>query len=231
MSRAASRTEMVTESQEHSEQPQASRAGWRRRVFAWAMSKGSAKHERAVAERKRALLGKLSGTVVEIGPGAGANLAYYAPGIRWIGIEPNPFMRPYLQREAERRGLRVEFRSGIAERLDLPDGTADAVVSTLVLCSVANPGAVLREAQRVLKPEGRFIFIEHVAAPRGTWLRRVQRWIRPFSRCFADGCTPDRETWAEIQTAGFAEVKLEHFRAPLWFASPHIAGWASKGAR
>ncbi len=231
MSRAASRTETIVESQEHSEQPPAVRAGWRRRVFAWAMSKGSAKHERAVAERKRALLGELAGTVVEIGPGAGANLGYYAPGIRWIGIEPNPFMQPYLQREAEKHGLRVEFRSGIAERLDLPDSAADAVVSTLVLCSVENPSAALREAQRVLKPGGRFIFIEHVAAPRGTWLRHVQGWIRPLAKFFADGCTPDRETWAEIQTAGFTEVKLEHFRVPLWFASPHIAGWASKGAR
>jgi len=230
MSRASSRRETIMQSEEHAEQPGALGASWRMRAFAWVMSKGCAKHERALAERKRALLGKLSGTVVEIGPGAGANLAYYAPGIRWIGIEPNPFMWPYLQREARKCEVRVEFRSGLAERLDLPDATADAVVSTLVLCSVASPAAALREAQRVLKPGGRFIFIEHVAAPRGTWLRRLQRWIRPFSKFFADGCTPDRETWREIQTAGFAEVKLEHFRAPLWFASPHIAGWAGKRA-
>ena len=205
------------------------RGGWRKRAFAWLMSKGSAKYERAIAERKRALLGGLSGTVIEIGPGAGANLAYYAPGIRWIGVEPNPFMHAYLKREAEKHGLQVGFRSGSAERVDLPDASADAVVSTLVLCSVENPGAALREVRRVLKPGGRFIFIEHVAAPRGTWLRRVQGWIRPFSRFFADGCTPDRETEAEIDAAGFAEVKLERFRAPLWFASPHIAGWATEG--
>ncbi len=204
------------------------RAGLRRRVFAWMMSKGNAKYERAVAERKRALLAGLSGTVLEIGPGAGANLGYFARGIRWIGMEPNPFMHGYLKAEAERHGLQVELRSGSAEQLDVEDASADAVVSTLVLCSVPDLTVVLREIRRVLKPGGRFVFIEHVAAPQGTWLRRVQRAFRPISKTFADGCQPDRETWRAIEAAGFAQVDLEHFRAPAPIISPHIAGVAVK---
>ena len=70
------------------------RAGWSKRVFAWMLARGNKKYERAVAARKRSLLGDLAGTVVEVGPGAGVNLAYYPSGIRWIGMEPNPFLHP-----------------------------------------------------------------------------------------------------------------------------------------
>ena len=124
----------------------------------------------------------------------------------------------------------MELRTGSAERLDVEDATADAVVSTLVLCSVADLAAVLKEIRRVLKPGGRFVFIEHVAAPQGTWLRRAQRAFRPLSKTFADGCQPDRETWRAIEAAGFAQVDLEHFRAPAPIISPHIAGVAVKEA-
>ncbi|HYL10666.1 MAG TPA: class I SAM-dependent methyltransferase [Candidatus Acidoferrales bacterium] len=200
--------------------------GLRKRIFAWALAKGNARYERAMAERKRALLGGLTGTVVEIGPGAGANLAHYAPGVQWIGVEPNPYMQEYLRREAETRGLQGELRTGTAERLGMANASVDAVVSTLVLCSVPSVAAVLKEILRVLKPGGRFVFIEHVAAPRGTMLRFWQRFVLPFSIYFADGCHPDRETGEAIETAGFSEVKLERFRAPLWLASPHVAGVA-----
>lgn|SRR5574337_223966 len=210
--------------------PATSHAGWRKRVFAWMLAKGNARYERAMADRKRALLGQISGTVVEIGPGAGVNLGYYAPGVRWIGVEPNPYFQPYLQRKAEKLGLRVELRGGTAERLGLEDSSADAVVSTLVLCSVEDLEAALREISRVLKPGGHFVFIEHVAAPRGTWLRQLQRTWRPLARIFADGCHPDRETCTAIESAGFAEVKLDRFRAPLPLVSPHIAGVAVKAA-
>lgn len=199
-------------------------------MMAFMLSRGSGRHERHVADRKRALLGDLHGTMLEIGPGTGVNLNYYPAGIRWIGIEPNPFMHPYLRKEADRLGLRVELRDGTAERLDFADGSLDAVVSTLVLCSVRDLAGTLGEIRRVLKPGGRFVFLEHVAAPAATWLRRVQRWVRPPWRALADGCCPDRETWLVLENAGFAQVNYERFRVPIPIASPHIAGLAIKEA-
>jgi hypothetical protein len=80
----------------------------------------------------------------------------------------------------------------------------------------------------VLRPGGRFAFIEHVAAPHGTRTRRVQRWIRPVWRVLGDGCNPERETWVSIRKAGFAEVNLQHFRVPFPVIGPHIAGIATK---
>ena len=204
--------------------------GLRKKIFAWALHKFNGGYEREIAARKRELLGGLTGTVVEIGPGTGPNLRYYAKSVRWIGIEPNPYMRAYLGCEAARAGIAAELCEGTAEAMACADYSADAVVSTLVLCSVTDSRAVLAEILRVLKPGGRFVFIEHVAAAPGTRLRQWQRRLRPWCHFFADGCNPDRETWRAIESAGFAEVHLEHFDGPVPIVRPHIAGVAIKKA-
>ncbi|MBI3933098.1 MAG: class I SAM-dependent methyltransferase [Acidobacteria bacterium] len=204
------------------------RAGFGKRVHAWLLARCGGRYERMVAERKRALFANLSGDILEIGPGAGPNLGYYPTDCRWIGVEPNPFMHPYLCQAAERAGLRIEIRTLVAEELPAENQSMDAVVSTLVLCSVNDPAQVLREVHRVLKPGGRFVFLEHVAAPDGTRLRKVQRIIRPVWKYIADGCCPDRETGLAIERAGFADVRYEQFRLPLGPVGTQIAGWAVK---
>ena len=208
--------------------PSPPHSGWRARVFAFLLLKVNAKYERLMAGRKRTLLGDLRGRVLEIGPGAGVNLSHYGPSVQWIGIEPNPYMQDYLRKEAERCGLQVDLRTGNAEQLDVADQSMDAVVCTLVLCSVRDTRKVLTEIRRVLKPGARFVFIEHVAARRGTWLRRLQDWFRPLLVHFAVGCHPNRETWEAIEGAGFSKMSLHHFQAPtlLPILSPHIAGVA-----
>jgi ubiquinone/menaquinone biosynthesis C-methylase UbiE len=206
--------------------------GWYyKRFFAWLMAHGNAKYEEDIADRKRALFADLHGNVLEIGPGTGPNLSYYPSDIHWIGIEPNPFMHPYLRQEAERLGLDIDLRSGTAEHLDVEDNSMDAVVSTLVLCSVDNLAATLQEILRVLKPGGRFFFLEHVAAPQGSGLRRVQQWVRPLWKSLGDGCCPDRETWLALENAGFENVSYQHFRANVpAIVSPQIIGVATKKA-
>lgn len=181
-----------------------------------------------VTEHKRSLLGDLHGDVLEIGPGGGANLPYYSAGIRWAGIEPNLYMHRYLREKARSLDLPVALRTGIAEQMGFEDGSFDAVVSTLVLCSVNRLPRVLQEILRVLRPGGRFVFIEHVAAPDGTRTRRVQGWIRPVWKMIGDGCHPDRETWVAIEEAGFDRVDLRHFRVPFPIVGPHICGFAVK---
>jgi ubiquinone/menaquinone biosynthesis C-methylase UbiE len=204
-------------------------AAWLKRLNAALMARGSAGYERMVGERKRALLGNLSGDVLEIGPGTGPNLAYYSAGIHWIGLEPNPYMHAYLQQAAAQRGLHVDLGSGTAEQLPGADNSLDAVVITLDLCSVTDPAGVLQEIRRVLKPGGRFIFVEHVAAPQGSRTRRFQDWLRPVWNVIGDGCHPNRETWVAIEQAGFERVDYEHFHLAVPITGPHIAGVAIKG--
>lgn len=202
--------------------------GWYKQVFAWLMAQGSAGYESAVGDRKQTLFANIHGNVLEIGPGTGPNLSYYPKDIHWIGIEPNPYMHSYLKKEAEKLGLNIDIRTGTAEYLDAENNSIDTVVSTLVLCSVPNLSATLQEILRVLKPGGRFLFIEHVAAPQGTLLRKIQSGIKPIWQLIGDGCNPDRETWVALENAGFESVNYEHFEAPVPLVNPHIAGVATK---
>lgn len=206
--------------------------GWYQRFFAWMMAHGNAKYEADMADRKQEMFADLHGSVLEIGPGTGPNLSYYPRDIHWIGIEPNPFMHSYLRQEADRLGFQtIDLRIGTAERLEVEDSSMDAVVSTLVLCSVMNLSVVLHEIHRVLKSGGRFFFLEHVAAPRGTRLRGIQDWIKPFWRVLGDGCHPNRETWVALENAGFERVDYEHFQADVpAIVSPQIIGVATKNS-
>jgi len=205
------------------------RTGWYYRVHAWALARGSATYEDAVAERKRKLFGDLHGNVLELGPGGGVNLSYYPTDIHWIGIEPNPYNHPNIKKAAQRAGINdLEFRGLEGNRLESADNSIDAIVSTLVLCTIPDQEATLAEILRVLRPGGRFAFIEHVAAPRGTFLRGVQSFVKPVWKFVADGCCPNRETGQTIKQAGFSALDIECFRAPLPIVGPHIAGTATK---
>ncbi|HMD87919.1 MAG TPA: class I SAM-dependent methyltransferase [Anaerolineaceae bacterium] len=208
------------------------RAGLRQRLMAWMLSQRSPDYEQAVSRRKQTLIGSLQGDILEIGPGAGPNLPFYAAGVHWLGVEPNPFMHAYLLKAIQQLGLsadRYRVDPGDARGIRLPaeDSSMDAVVSTLVLCSVPDPDASLQEILRVLKPGGRFVFIEHVAAEKGTRLRTFQNLLQPVWSLVGGGCHPNRETWETISRAGFARVEIEHFEYPGGgLVGPHIAGKA-----
>ncbi len=206
------------------------RRGLRQRLFAWwfAGSDSASRLDDAVDDQRRRLLADLRGTVLEIGAGAGANFSFFAPDIDWIGIEPNLFLHPHLERAAREHGFRVDIRAQEAEALDLADSSVDAVVATHVLCSVRQPARALSEIWRVLKPGGRFVFIEHVAAPPATLARHVQNLVVPLWSLVGDGCHPNRETAQAVEQAGFSSVQIETFSIPWPVVAPHIAGVAIK---
>ena len=177
-----------------------------------------------------ALVGALRGDVLELGPGDGGNLRFYQPDVRLVAVEPRAAARDRTAAAADRLALTAQVRDGRAEELALPDGSVDAVVCSFVLCSVTDPDAVLAEVHRVLRPGGRFLFAEHVAAPRGTWVRRGQNVVAGLTRLSAGwhgrGCRPNRETGPAIDRAGFDVVDLHRFDLPGPFGAgiPHIAG-------
>ena len=110
----------------------------------------------------------------------------------------------------------------------------DAVVSTHVLCSVPNAGAVLREITRVLKPGGRYYFFDHILSDKGTWMHTVQTTIEPVWSFIGDGCkfrnVPNDIDTHLKQSGKFASVDYELFEAPiaLTLAKPHVRGVATK---
>jgi SAM-dependent methyltransferase len=186
--------------------------------------------DRLLRPHKRRVYTDLPDTVVELGSGVGANLRYLARGSRLIAVEPNPAMHRRLRRAARRNGVHLDLRQVPAERTHLPDASADVVLSSLVLCSVADPGQVLSEVRRVLRPGGRFVFVEHVAAAEGTPLRRLQRWVRgPWGWCF-EGCSCERDLAALVRAAGFGSVDIDSYRlrSPFLPFNPQIAGVATR---
>lgn len=173
----------------------------------------------------------LSGTVLEIGAGTGRDFPRLAPDAEWIGLEPDRGLHARLRASAARHGHPgARILDAPAESIPLPDESVDAVVSSVVLCSVDDQDAALAEVTRVLRPGGRLVFFEHVAAPPGTWTRRLQRVWAPFSRRFDRGCDPVRDTEAAIGRADFALVELRRFLRPagLGLTVPFIAGYARR---
>jgi ubiquinone/menaquinone biosynthesis C-methylase UbiE len=182
----------------------------RNRLNAWLFRFLDGYQHRRLGGVKREAFGGLPPTILEIGAGTGANLRYLRAGTRVIAIEPNPRMHPYLRAAARRWGIHLDLREGTAERLPLPDASVCAVVSSLVLCSVGDPAAVLREIQRVLRPGGRFWCVEHVRAPDGTALAALQRILARPWRWFFEGCEC-RDVAGLLGAAGFASVEVEPF--------------------
>lgn len=181
---------------------------------------------RVYASHKTRLLGGLKGTVVEIGPGTGLNLAYLNRNITYVGLEPNGHLHPRIHAQMRMQGISGRMLNVPVEANELPPNSADAVISTLVLCSVVDVPAALAAIQRVLRPGGRFVFIEHIAASVQSWSRTVQERMSPlWQRCF-DGCHPNRATDRTIANAGFRAVEMEYFTVGMPVIHPHCAGYA-----
>ncbi|MFT4294690.1 MAG: class I SAM-dependent methyltransferase [Micropruina sp.] len=181
----------------------------RGRFNAWFFSVFDRYIDRVARPLKHAAFAELrADRVLELGPGIGANLGYLPAGAELIAVEPNLRMHAALERRCARAGVALTLVPSYADRLPLPDQSVDEVICSLVLCTVPDPDAVLGEVARVLRPGGRFRFVEHVAAPPGTRRAAVQRVLRrPWSWVF-EGCDLHRDTADAIERAGFAATTI-----------------------
>lgn len=181
-----------------------------------------AEGEKVLAPLRRWVVGEATGRVLEIGAGTGLSFPYYRRDVELVATEPDPYMLRRARRRAAGLGLDVELRTEPAEALPFPDASFDAVVCTLVLCTVADPVRALGQLRRVLKPNGTFRFIEHV---RGEGLQAVaQDLVTPVWRRVGAGCHPNRRTVRTIEASGFRIVRLEERPQPV--PGPILAGIA-----
>lgn len=178
----------------------------------------AASEEAGLRQERARLLARAEGVVVELGAGTGLNLEHYdRPRIeRLVLTEPDPHMARRLR---ERAGADAEVLDAPAERLPLPDATADTVVCTLVLCTVPDPEAVLREVERVLKPGGRLLTLEHVRSDDPSRARWQDRLERPWG-WLAGGCHPNRDTLATLRASSLEVV--EHAPTVMPKATPLV---------
>ena len=127
-----------------------------------------------------------------------------------MAVDPNIGMHRLAQKRIKQAALEVEQKAFSGERLSFEDHTFDTVVSTFTLCSIEDVGQALGEAYRVLKPGGRFLFLEHGLSPEPN----VQKWQRRLNwleMCLADGCRLDRNIRELVAAQPFSSVALEEF--------------------
>jgi ubiquinone/menaquinone biosynthesis C-methylase UbiE len=185
-------------------------------------------------EHRRRLLRGLSGRVVEVGAGHGANFAHYPSTVsEVVAVEPEPTLRGLAQAAANTAAVPVTVIAGLAEDLPFADGAFDAAVVSLVLCSVPDQARALQQLRRVLHHHGELRFYEHVIPRRQPKRALFQMADRTGAwPALAAGCHLSRDTGAAIAAAGFAIERCERieFRsAALEPRLSYILGTARPG--
>ncbi|NXF35864.1 MET7A protein, partial [Nyctibius bracteatus] len=209
--------------------------------FPFFLDKLSAIHGRKTKKQKQELFRNLpdfkrpSGELklLEIGTGCGTNFQFYPPGCKVTCTDINPNFQQSLSKSMnENQHIHYErFLVAAGEDLhQVPSGSVDAVICTLVLCSVHDVNGTIKEVLRVLRPGGAFYFLEHVAADRSSWKYFWQQVYYPTWKLVFAGCCLTREIWKDLERANFSEVKLKHISVtlPCMPIEDHIIGYAVK---
>jgi SAM-dependent methyltransferase len=188
-------------------------------------------HDWLERDRKRKLFQDLGGAGIEIGAGTGVNFSRYPTRVSSLHvIEPDVSLHRRLLKRAMSCWYSFQIFSDGAESMVCEDNSVDFVVGTFVLCHVHDVDGVLREILRVLKPGGRFVFLEHVVAMPGTVLHQTQFWIRSPWYWLTGGCSPCRDIESSIRHTGFSTVNCLPYNQGWTFpiTRPRICGYAIK---
>jgi ubiquinone/menaquinone biosynthesis C-methylase UbiE len=174
------------------------------RLMDWSLS------DPTFGKYRQELLTDVKGEVLEIGFGTGLNLAFYPPHIQKITtIDKNPGMNAFAKRRISNSNITVEQLMLSSENLSILNNTFDSVISTFTLCSIANVKQALQEIYRILKPGGKFFFLEHGLSDKPN----IQVWqnrLTPIQKVIGDGCHLNRNI-RELLEEQFDEVKLKEF--------------------
>lgn len=196
--------------------------------FAATYDRQMRKTEKAgLTEMRRKLVSQATGTVLEIGGGTGASLAYYQPAVRSLTVtEPDASMLKRLERRVSAQAPSAMVLRAPAEDLPFEDDTFDVVVSALVLCGVDDQPRAVREIRRVLRTGGRFLFLEHLRAADLAAAKKQDRmnWLNRVVVC----CDCNRPTLDTIERSGFRVIEVEHTELPKTpsFVRPAVVGIA-----
>ena len=205
-------------------------ATWGRMFSAFYDRAFEATEEAGLREMRSELLKRARGRVLELGSGTGLNLELYPhEGLDSLVLtEPDPHMAKQLRTRAKQLCPGAELLEVGAEKLPFDDNSFDTVVVTLVLCTVPDQPAALKEISRVLDPAGQLLFLEHVRSPDPGLAKWQDRLEKPW-RFLGDGCHCNRDTESALEAAGFQLSDVEHPELPK--APPIVRPMARGSAR
>lgn len=184
--------------------------------------------ERGLRETRRQVLDEAHGRVLDLGTGTGANLPLFPEAVSELVLaEPDIHMQAVLERKVRASERPTELVQAPAERLPFADASFDCVTCTMVMCTMPDPGAGLREVTRVLKPGGKFLFLEHVRSEDPGFARTQDRLERPW-RFLADGCHCNRDSLTAIEESPLTVRQVSRGHMPLvpLFMKPLVFGSA-----
>jgi SAM-dependent methyltransferase len=193
-------------------------------IFARIYAKRSATEESVQGRYRKSLLQGLSGRVLEVGCGNGLNFEHYPPEVTDVfAMEPEHYLRGKAEEKARCVSQKIHVINGRAEdmyMLNVRD--FDAVVFSLVLCSISNPEAALRDAKSLLRPGGEVRVYEHTLSV-DNWLQRKQRFFNPLWKSLAGGCNLNRDPIAMVRDQFKIKTYKEvHVPSPLSLVTPHV---------
>ncbi len=187
-------------------------------IFPWLMEKMGDVPQELMGKLRKDTLKDASGKVLDIGFGIGFNVFYYSEAVTSVtALDPSENMNKRAARCISKSPISVNFVKEKAETMSFDKGEFDAAVSTFTLCTVGNLTESLNEIRRVLKPNGKFYFLEHVAAT-DKKDRRMQDLLNPINKAVFCGCNMNRETEKAIVEVGFKLEDIERFH-------PSVQGW------
>jgi ubiquinone/menaquinone biosynthesis C-methylase UbiE len=171
------------------------------------------------------------GRILEIGAGSGLNLPLYGAAAKEVvALEPDLQLLRMAEKKVERASRRVRLLDASAEQIPLDGHTVDTVVSTWTLCTIPDADRALREIRRVLKPGGRFLFVEHGLAPEPN-VQKWQRRLTPYWERISGGCHLTREIDRMISDAGFVLEGFETGYLPgARFPGPNLLSFLYEGS-
>lgn len=207
-------------------------ATWGRLFATWYDRALEKTEEAALREIRRKALAPARGRTIDLGAGTGVNLELFPETVtELVMAEPDRHMAKQLLAKQAHSERKAELVEAPAEKLPFEDSSFDTVVCTLVLCTVPDPAAALAEAARILKPDGRLLFVEHVRSPHDARLARWQDRLEKPWRFIGDGCHCNRDTLASIEASFNVESVEDDWmdKAPI-IVRPLVRGSAALAA-
>lgn len=180
---------------------------YKKYILPWRLNSGMGSEE--LQKIRRAVISDATGVVLEIGVGPGYSIALYKDIEKLYALEPSPELLALAKTRSKGAVFPIQFLNQSAQDMPLPDSSVDTVVSTWSLCSVPDPKKVLAEIRRVLRPQGKFVFVDHGASER-PFLKVLQTGCTAITKYFTGNCHYDRKIDELILGAGFSFQKMEH---------------------